>query len=350
MTFDERVAKQLRENRSEAYERRASAKYTKYTLGAMQALDEEYTRNSIAEGDRVRAQLANRLDAAFQPTFRYQGSVPLNIHIRFVSDIDLLALRTDFITYDRAGPLGNAYVPSSDATPPAACLARLRSQCEAALRAAFPAANVDTSGSKAISLSGGSLRRKVDVIPSHWHDTANFQKSRREADRGVCILIKDEARTTQNWPFLHIAQIEHKDALTWGGTKKVIRLLKTMKSDSDSTAEIGLSSYEIAGLVWHFENDMLRVTDARELALLWATKWHLNFYSRAKEHTTSLMTPDGSRRVIDTDAKFRALQLLSLEVDQLAEEVAREQRPFSVHTPEVLQKSLQDAYIAPAAR
>lgn len=348
MTFDERVGRQLRENRVEAYERRAHGKHTKYALGAMQALDAEYTRNSIAEGDRVKAQLADRLDAAFRPAFRYQGSVPLNIHIRFVSDIDLLTLRTDFVTYDRTGPRANIYMPSSDPSPPATCLAQMRSQCEMALRAAFPAVTVDTSGSKAISLSGGSLRRKVDVIPSHWHDTASYQLTGSEAERAVSILLKDKAQTMQNLPFMHISRIEHKDVVTWGGTKKVIRLLKTLKSDSDYSAEIGLSSYEIAGLAWHFEDDTLKVLEERELALLWSAKRHLNFYVAAKEFAMSLMTPDGSRRIIDTDAKFRALKLLSLEVDQLVEAVVKELKPLLVITPDVLRRSLEEAYFAPA--
>lgn len=349
LTFDEQVSRQLRANRVEAYERRASSKFTRYTLGAMQAVDADYTRTSIAEGDRVKAQLAERLDAAFCPAFRYQGSVPLDIHIKFVSDIDLLALRTDFVTLDWNGPRGNTYQRNSDPTPIPDRLAHLRRRCEAELRAAFPAATVDASGAKAISISGGSLRRKVDVIPSHWHDTARYQQSGSETDRAVCILIKDEHRTMMNWPFLHIHAIQQKDTLTWGGAKKVIRLLKTLKSDSDSVAEIGLSSYEIAGLVWHFEDSTLRVTDTRELSLLWAANRHLNFYAAAKEHTMGLTTPDGSRRIIDTEAKFRAVRLLSLEVDQLAEAVARERSPLLILTPDAVRKSLEDAYLAPAA-
>jgi len=41
--------------------------------------------------------------AGISATFEYQDSVPLNIHIRFASDIDLLVLHAAFVTVDWGG-------------------------------------------------------------------------------------------------------------------------------------------------------------------------------------------------------------------------------------------------------
>jgi hypothetical protein len=41
----------------------------------------------------------------------------------------------------------------------------------------------------------------------------------------------------------------------------------------------------------------------------------------------TLDVPDGSRKIFDTEAKLRGLRALSLEVDDLAREVAKEQSP-----------------------
>ncbi len=79
---------------SESYAKRAPGlKNTRYALGAMQAVDADYTKVSIEEAKRVGVQLESglaKLNIAIQ--LRLQGSVPCDIHIRGVSDVDLLVL------------------------------------------------------------------------------------------------------------------------------------------------------------------------------------------------------------------------------------------------------------------
>jgi hypothetical protein len=329
---------------TELYERRSSNKATRYALGAMQEVDPDYTANSVAEGDRVKNQLAKNLAGEIPVAFEYQGSVPLNVHIRGVSDIDLLILRTDFVTIDLQGPGANTYSDWTGAGP-ADLLSRLRTRGEVILQSAFPEADVVTSGAKSIAISGGSLRRKVDVVPSHWHDTARYQAHRERKDRGVCILVRDERRTMQNLPFLHIHEIQRKDLHTGGGAKKVVRLLKNLRNDSDYAESIKLSSYETAGIVWHFHEPSLTVHPWAELSLLATAKQNLDAMVANKDWTMRLPTPDGSRRIIDTEEKFRALVLLSLEVDQLAEAVAGELHPSQAKTADNIRKGLREAYV-----
>ena len=333
--------------KEESYQKRTSGRAIKYALGAMQAVDAEYTQNSYEEGNRVLRQLQDGLAGDISVEFKYQGSVPLDIHIRGVSDIDMLVLRNDFRTYDTTGVAARAGQyrnPLSDT--PVDRMRRLRSRCETILANAYPAVDLDKSGAKSITLSGGSLRRKVDVVPSHWHDTAKYQSSHQEHERGVCILIKDEGRTMDNLPFLHIKHINDKDVVTWGGMKKSIRLLKNVRSDSDYSSLITLSSYDIASLVWHFPDASLQVIDARELTLLAAAKLHLNWCVNNKVQVMKLNTPDGTRKIIDSEQKFVGLMLLSLEVDQLAEAVEADLQRNSLVAAQTLDKRLREAYIA----
>ncbi len=109
---DELLAKSLTE---EKWQKRATTQpYTRYALGAMQAVDAAYTQKSKDEAERVAQQLRSGLSVSVET--RLQGSVPLDVHIRGVSDVDLLVLDTSFYTYDVLGAkaqLGGYIYPSS---------------------------------------------------------------------------------------------------------------------------------------------------------------------------------------------------------------------------------------------
>lgn len=326
---------------TESYETRAKTEAVRYALGAMQALESKYTQICYQEGERVRNQLeAGLRNAGIIATFDYQGSVPLNVHIRYASDIDLLVLHGGFVTCDSTGPRASTYT-----TLPGTVLGdmlTLRSTCEQILDHKFPSATVDKAGAKSISLTGGSLQRKVDVVPSHWHDTATYQSTRNKQDREIRILDKDKPALISNRPFLHMRQIEIKDSMTGGGVKKVIRLLKNLKKDSAN--KIDLSSYDIASLVWHFQDIGLNTPYYRELSLVAHAQHYLHALVDNPQITQSLDVPDKSRKVIDTPERLLALHRLSTEVDQLALDIAQELKPHSSYgNYDVIQKSLNEA-------
>lgn len=332
----------------ENYERRSSNKATKYALGAMQQVDPSYTQNSIAQGERVKNQLKRNLEGDIPVEFKYQGSVPLNVHIRGVSDVDLLILRTDACTYDLAGPTGQRggyarWYGESMVT----LLTQLRSRCGNILHHVFPEAIVDTSGSKSIAIEGGSLSRKVDVVPSHWHDTINYQISGAHKDRAVCILDTSIKQTVTNFPFLHMDHIQKKDDSTMGGAKKAIRLLKTLKADSEQSDKITLNSYDIASLVWHMDQSVLSVYPWQELSLIANLQGVFASHFLNKEALMRLRTPDNTRCIIDSEHKFNAIVLLYLELVTLSEAVGKEIiGGRTVNNTGELFKALKESYIA----
>lgn len=337
----------------ESYSKRAPVqKHTQYALGAMQAVDSDYTRISLEEADRVRDQLKKGLDRkSISTEFRLQGSVACDLHIRGVSDVDLLVLDGRYIHYERNGQkaLSGGYT-SPVIYNTLEALMQLRSESESILDAAFPAAKVKKDGAKAINISGGSLRRPVDVVPSNWFDTATYQRSFAEVDRGVYILNKNVPERILNTPFKHIQQINNRDLQSTGGLKKAIRLCKNVKADAESDGtKIELSSYDIASALWHSNMVALTVGIANELAILAEATRFLDDLARRPNYACTLRVPDNSRVVFDTEAKIEGLRLLSLEMDDLSERVAREQSksPWLWQTPSTgpVFEELRKAYV-----
>jgi hypothetical protein len=315
---------------TEDYQKRSGADQpnTRYALGSMQEVSPDYTRISIETAQRVGNQLQQGLTrAGFSVEFRLQGSVPLNTHIRGVSDVDLLNLDTGLLTYMVAGARARAgWYTSPTARTSVEALSALRRESERILRRAYPAVTVDTSGAKAIHLSGGSLARPVDVVPSHWVDTIAFQSSGQEHDRGVRILDKDVPTTIDNLPFLHIKRVTEQDTATLGGLKKAIRLVKNVKSDAEEDGRnIALGSYDIAAMLFHADATALRGGYVYELAVLAETQRYMDWLYHNPLEAQKLVVPDGSRKVFDSAEKFSALLALSVEMDELTREVAKEQ-------------------------
>ena len=338
----------------EPYQRRASGQpYTRYAIGAMQEVDADYTRVGIDEATRVGKQLeSGLLSASISVAFELQGSVPLNVHIRGVSDVDLLTLDTAFFTYDGSGVLAQLgrYTSPISYTPLSA-LQQLRTVAEKTLVKAFPAADVDRSGSKAIKISGGSLRRPVDVVPAHWHNTVAFQHSGQRHDRAVRILDRKTSTTPENLPFLHIKRVHDRDQLCLGGLKKAIRLCKNVKADAaEDGNEIALPSFDLAATMYHCDLAALSAGAGQELVILAETQRHLDRLARDFVFANTLLVPDGSRRIFDTSAKRNALVALSIEMDDLAHQVALEQATRLRGTNRdfrLVDEALRRSYVAP---
>ena len=89
-----------------------------------------------------------------------------------------------------------------------------------------------------------------------------------------------------------------------------------------------------------------------ELAILRETQRFLDWCYHNKEAAKQLKTPDGSRCILNTEAKFAELSTISVEMDVLAKEVAREQlagMTFGEPSWTQIDEALRKAYIPAAA-
>ncbi len=305
---------------NEAYRGIAQSDSVKYVIGAMQPIDPEYTKNTYKQAERVRSQLENRLTDSCE--YKYQGSVTNDTHIKAKSDIDLLVIIGKFFS------LENPQVPTSPYKgDPLKDLLNLRKEAEDALESAFPQADVDKTGSKSISIEGGSLTRKVDVVPSNWHNTNKYAETGNDIYRGVKILDKSVPTRLANTPFLHNAWIDHKDANTDGGMRKACRLMKSLKYDSEN---IELSSYDIVSIAFNISDANLRIPKGGELQILAVCLDYCRQLQSNSALRESIEVPDGHRKIFcDGHASLQGLNQLAWELEQLADDVLREnQRSF----------------------
>ena len=297
---------------------------TTYALGAMQEVEKRNTEISIETANRIQNQLIERLSRkGITAESRLQGSVPLNIHIKGVSDVDLLIIDKQMLRYDAAGVKANSYFATSKTDDN--ILSILRIECADILREAYPAANVDESGSKSLKITGGSLAREVDVVPSIWWDTAEYQSTNLEYYRGIFIYDISKESTIENLPFLHIQRIKDKCEQTYGGLRKSIRLLKNLRAEAAKEGnEINLSSYDIASIMYHADVNNLAQGRFYELAVLSETQRFLDFLWNNFDYAKSLEVPNKTRKIFEKDSQKNEIGRLSHIVDTLVSDVTNE--------------------------
>lgn len=363
-SVDERLQR-LRERRSgksdelyidgkiltESFEKRAGTNATRYALGAMQEVEHRYTQISIEEGERVKHNLTEGLQAkGMSASYHPQGSVPLNVHVKGVSDVDLLAVEPIYLAAPACPGSKKSYLPYTGLGTLQDDVLSLRGHCEEVLSTRFWGANVDTTPAKCIKLSEGSLRRDVDVVPACWHDSVLYQLSLDESERGIIIVNKHTRERITNYPFKYAAKINTKDQETIGGAKMAIRLLKNVKNDDEQ--ELELSSYDIGSLIYHCPSRLITFRPGADLMVLSGTDEWLDDLARDYQYATQLETPDGTRKIIDTTAKWTSLLRLSQDVSELSDAVLGEIGGRLLRqsgSREVLRKQLNDHYIPLAA-
>ncbi|MCX6972699.1 MAG: hypothetical protein NTZ94_00110 [Verrucomicrobia bacterium] len=285
-----------------------------YLIDSMQPIDAQFTENTFKEGMRVRDQLLNNLPSKYLTEFDFQGSVTSDTHIRIHSDIDLLALNGCFVSLDSGAPNSRPY--GGDAM---AELKSMRSDAARVLKTNFPAVTVDDSPGKSISLEGGSLNRKIDVVIGNWWDTELWQKHREKRARGVRILDTKVPELIRNKPFYHNFKIDEKDKNT-GGLRKVIRLLKTLKYDAEP--ELKMSSYDIAAVAWNMSDAALKVQPSAYLPLATNARDELRRFIDNEAVRNGLRVPNGTRLVFGPGgATIESLKQLHAELADLIQRI-----------------------------
>lgn len=315
--FNENIEKYSQyKSLNEAYEQIEEGNVYKYVVGAMARVDRVYTQNTYKEGKRIQNQLDKIKSGEFSFEYRYQGSVTNDTHIKAYSDIDILVITTKFHTLENPQKPTNPYrgEPIDD-------LSELRVKCFKHLINVFPTAKIDNTGAKSISLEGGSLRRKIDVVPANWFNTNEYAQTLDESDRGIQILDYKKKVRYLNTPFKHNKLLEKKDTLTNGKFKKSVRFLKTLKADCEE--DINLSSYDITALMYNMDDSYYKFS-YNEVALLRNIKIYLEHVLGDNELIKKLEVPDKSRKVFDKDEKIEGLKKLISETNEIYNDLEKE--------------------------
>lgn len=299
----------------EVYDRISQTESVRYAIGAMQPIDAGYTQHTREQGRRIENQLSTGVPTKCE--FRFQGSVTNDTHIKARSDIDLLVIIKRF--HWRKPPLQMLSRYSGDEK---ADMRMLRQECETVLRNGFPAASLNATGAKALSIEGGSLTRKVDVVPASWVDTVESEAGQGEAFRGVKVFDSHSVTFVENFPFLHNRAIDEKDARVFGGLRKAIRLMKSLMYDSRN---VDMSSYDIAAIAWNMADGLFPGNNAYDLVLVEACYLHCALLCSDAAMRESIKVPNQTRAVFGADgATLSQLQALTKELDQLRTDILTE--------------------------
>lgn len=318
-----------------------------FVIEAMAPTDHKYTQKSKDEARRVAEQIRQsfNLPGVNTPVFTLQGSVTSDTHIKGYSDIDLLVLEQRFL-----------YIDSSISRPPykgdaIADFAQLREHCGQILKGKFPAAVIDMAPGKAINMSGGSLQRDVDVVIASWRDTQEFIATTDVVYRGVSVFDSAARQPIHNLPFLHNFRIDEKDATVGGNLRRVIRLLKSIKSEADT--EVKVSSYDIAGIGYCMPAEQLSVPPGAELTLLERSRSWLELLCSDAQLRGTLKVPNGIRAIFGADGtSIEGLNSLSEEVRRVSNNVRESlNRSFRrIEEAGVLPSSIQKSFEAKSLR
>ncbi|KHS81644.1 hypothetical protein [Pectobacterium brasiliense] len=305
---------------SEFYENVRESDSIKYVIGAMAPVNPTSTSVSIQEGERVANTLISMLNTSGISTeFKLQGSVALDIHIEGHSDVDMLILKKDVILVQRPTLPSTNYTAAPDQRDMITQIKEIRLVSEDKLTSRYHQAEVDCSNKKSISISGGSLARKVDIVPGCWFDTHDYQRSGQQYDRIVKIYDKSEHKFIENRPFLHIKKVEDRDYYYAGNLKKIVRLMKNIVADMPDYKKNKarkLSSFDLTSIAYHMDG---KLSCSEHLPLLLVERLHLWLEElRGNENLrNSLLVPDTTRAIFNNNEKNEALDILSSEVSDL---------------------------------
>lgn len=283
-----------------------------YLVGAMEAVEPSFTKKTYEEGGRITNHISTGLSAEnLKAEYEYQGSVTKNTLIKAYSDIDLLVLETRFVSLQPPQQPANPYKGD-----PVQDLLQIRRICISHLKSVFSKATVDDSGPKSVKIFGGSLVRTVDIVPANWYDTNDYAEKKQKILRGVHVLNAHKPEREADQPFLHGAWIEHNDTNTLGSTRKLIRLLKSLKYDSED--KVTMSSYDIESLVFRMNDTQMQKPRGEEIPLAHACWIWLKAVEDRQQIRDELSVPDGKRKIFAAGkATLAQLQALRQELEGL---------------------------------
>lgn len=295
---------------------------------AMKGVEPEYTQRSKDAGEKVKEHLNSKLTDV---SFRYQGSVMTDTHIKGYSDIDLLTICEKFYSYDASNikqllesterrakyrqasidKLQKEVNTSSYTGDSLADLRKLRLDSEQILSDTYEVC--DTTKPKSIKIKNKSLNREVDVVISNWYDDVSSIINDKGDYRGIQIYNKDtNSKEKADYPFLSIKRINDRSSETNGRLKKMIRFLKNSKALSDH--EIDLSSFDINAICYD-----IKVTEYESLSfyeLVPVIYNQMKSICTDQTHADNIVSVDGREYIFrGNSTKLQNLKALLAEVE-----------------------------------
>jgi hypothetical protein len=291
----------------------------KYMVESMLPIDQKYNSRTIDAVKRVQEHLQGRFNLHFDRAYRTQGSVRTGTNIKVHSDIDLLTIIDKYFYPEIFN--GNTYTDSD----PNEDIKELRKQATKILKGIYD--EVDETHDKCVSIFNKSLNRKVDVVFGFWYNSQKYEQTKGEGNdeyyRGIYLYKFPNGPRELDYPFAHIHQVNSKGDTTTDGSRRGIRLLKTLRADSDTELK-SLKSFHLTTIVHSIENNKLAYSRGNELSIAKALSEEMNKLIQDPTYRKGIKSPNGTETPLEKDEIVPEIKNLKGDLDTLIEDSARE--------------------------
>lgn len=286
----------------------------KYILEAMRPIGVRYNSQTIQAANNAKAHLEGAYKLHFDRAYRRQGSVETDTNIKAHSDIDLLTI---IDRYHYLPPDIKPQNPYRDSDPDEDIKA-LRKQTVSILKGIYD--EVDDSNEKCVSFYNKNLRRKVDIVPGFWYHSEKYAETQNEFYRGVKLGSR---LVNPDFPFAHIWNVNKKGENTYDGSRRAIRMLKTLRADSDHKLEFA-KSFHLTTIVHSIDNSVLLYYPGLELNIASAVSDKLKQLIDDPSYRRNVQSPNGCEHPLTDEKIVKDLQLLKTDLDEVILDAANE--------------------------
>jgi hypothetical protein len=288
----------------------------KYMVEAMRPIGDKYNARTLEAASRVQDHLENGFQLNIGRAYRTQGSVRTKTNIKVHSDFDLLTIIDRYFYPERQPP-----EPKYTASDPDTDILELRRQATAIMKKKYE--EVDDTSEKNISIFNKSLNRKVDVVFCFWFRSDKYEETKDEHFNAVYLYNFPKKERLLDYPFATIANVNQKGDLTSDGSRRGIRLLKTLRADSDTELK-ALRSFQLTSIVHSISNEKLQYTTGSEINIARAISDELNLLLEDPEYRKGVKSPNGLERPLEMDETVTDIRRLKEDLDTLILDTTKE--------------------------
>jgi hypothetical protein len=288
-----------------------------YLVESMRPIDKKYNDKTIEAAENVQNHLEREFNLHFRRAYKTQGSVRTATNIKLYSDIDLLTVIDSYMYLQ--GPVRDPYTKSN----PDDDIKLLRSEATRILKDIYDI--VDVSNDKCISIFNKSLKRKVDIVFGFWYNSEKYEEDYNEHYRGIHLYNFPHGPKKQpaDFPFAHINNVNYKGEQTNDGSRRAVRLLKTLRADSDLELKV-LKSFELTTIAHSIEDEKLYYRTGRELSIAIALSEKMKLLIENSSMRMATKSPNGTEFPLIKDGIVPEMKSLKADLDILIEDASRD--------------------------
>lgn len=286
----------------------------KYLVESMRPIDQKYNARTLDAANRVQKHLQDGLELHFNRAYRTQGSVRTNTNIKAHSDFDLLTIIDRYFYPQESG--GDTYTASN----PDDDIKELRTQSTKILKSIYD--EVDDSGEKCVTIFNKSLNRKVDIVFAFWYHSKKYEETKDEFYKGVYLYKFPTKTKIKDFPFATIHNVNFKGGNTSDGSRRGIRLLKSIRADAD--IKIDLSSFHLTSLVHSIDDNLLQYSSGQELNIANAMSAQFKKAIEEPSFRKGIKSPNGIQTPLQKDELVAELKKMKADLDTLIEDASKE--------------------------